>query len=319
MSAAEAGRPEWTTRRERGSVVLIRLMTRLSLVLGRRASRVLVYGIAAYFFASSSAATRASRDYLRRALGRPARPLEGYRHILAFSSTIHDRVYLLNGRHDLFDIAIHGKDLALDTQARGRGAFLMGAHLGSFEVVHALARQQPGARAAMVMFEDNARKINMMVNAVNPRARLAIIPLGRVDSMLKVERALDAGMLVGVLGDRTFGDDTMIRCTFLGEDAHFPSGPFRMAAVLRRPVIFMAGVYLGGNRYAVHFEPLADFTGTSRGERRDAIHAAVRRYAQMLERHCKAAPYNWFNFYDFWDESRSARSAALPAKERADG
>jgi len=307
MSAQPAvppARPEWTRHRERGSVWLIRLMTRLSLRLGRRASRVLVYGIAAYFFASSPAAARASRGYLRRALGREPRPVDGYRHILAFASTIHDRIYLLHGRFDLFDIETTGHEMAMRavSAAPGKkaGAFLMGAHMGSFEVLHALSRRQEGVRAVMVMFEENAQKIAGMVHAVNPEAREAIIPLGRVDSMLKVEKALDDGMFVGILGDRTLADDAEVRCDFLGSEAGFPASPFRMAAVLHRPVIFMAGLYLGGNRYAVHFEPLADFSNTPREERAAAIQAAVRRYAQILERHCRAAPYNWFNFFDFW-------------------
>jgi len=301
---ATPARPAWTTQRERGSVRLIRLMTRLSLLVGRRASRVIVYGIAAYFFAFSPSAARASRAYLRRALGRPSTPVDGYRHILAFASTIHDRLYLLNDRQDLFEITIHGQDVAREAVASGRGAFLMGAHLGSFEVIHAVGRHEPGVRAVMVMFEENAQKISGMVNAVNPAMHQQIIPLGRVDSMLQVERALDEGMFVGVLGDRTLAAGSDVECPFLGAPAQFSSDPFRIAAVLKRPVIFMAGIYLGGNRYAVHFEKLADFTSTPRAWRKAAVEAAVRTYAEVLERHCRATPYNWFNFFDFWKDPR---------------
>jgi predicted LPLAT superfamily acyltransferase len=60
-----------------------------------------------------------------------------------------------------------------------------------------------------------------MVNAVNPAAQQAIIPLGRIDSMLNVEKALDDGMFVGVLGDRTLADDAEIRCDFLGGEPAF--------------------------------------------------------------------------------------------------
>ncbi|WP_206712379.1 hypothetical protein, partial [Escherichia coli] len=35
------------------------------------------------------------------------------------------------GRFDLFDIRLHGETLVDDALAGGRGAFLMGAHLGS--------------------------------------------------------------------------------------------------------------------------------------------------------------------------------------------
>jgi hypothetical protein len=86
--------------------------------------------------------------------------------------------------------------------------------------------------------------------------------------------------------------------------APFPVGPWRMAAMLRRPVFFMAGLYLGGNRYQVHFEPLADFSATPRAAAAAAIDAAQRRYAARLAHYCRLAPYNWFNFFDFWRRER---------------
>jgi predicted LPLAT superfamily acyltransferase len=87
---------------------------------------------------------------------------------------------------------------------------------------------------------------------------------------------------------------------FLGARAAFPLGPMRAAALLRRRVLFMLGLYRGGRRYHIVFEPLADFSGTGSGERAAAVAAAVARYAQLLEQHCRRDPYNWFNFFDFW-------------------
>ena len=112
--------------------------------------------------------------------------------------------------------------------------------------------------------------------------------------------------MVGILADRATGTDAYQTVSFLGAPAHFPSGPFRMAAMLRQPVFFMAGLYLGGNRYDVHFEQIADFSSIDRGERDAAIRVAVEKYVATLERHCRAQPYNWFNFYDFWKSARDA-------------
>jgi predicted LPLAT superfamily acyltransferase len=74
----------------------------------------------------------------------------------------------------------------------------------------------------------------------------------------------------------------------------------RAAAILRCPVFFMAGLYLGKNNYHVVFERVADFSGTPAGVRSAAVHAAIERYAAALDRYCRAYPYNWFNFHDFW-------------------
>ena len=56
----------------------------------------------------------------------------------------------------------------------------------------------------------------------------------------------------------------------------------------------------GGNRYDIHFETLADFSAVDRRGRSLAVQAAMVRYAELLEQYCYKAPYNWFNFFDFW-------------------
>ena len=287
-------------------MLMLRVMTWISLRLGRRAARGVLHLIAAYFLLFAPASRRASSDYLRRALGRPARWRDLYRHFFTFAATIHDRVYLVNRRFDLFDFEVHGEDTLHRLLAGGKGLFLMGAHLGSFEVIRAIGRKHQDLRVAMLMHEDNAQKINAMLAAINPEAVQDIIGLGHIDSMLRVRERLDAGGIVGMLADRTPGNDTLYPVQILGADANLPIGPFRMAALLRRPVVFMTGLYLGGNRYAIHFEPLADFSAVARGQRDAALQAAITRYATLLDQYCRKAPYNWFNFFDFWQPAPAA-------------
>ena len=106
-------------------------------------------------------------------------------------------------------------------------------------------------------------RLNAVATGINPAVQQDIIPLGQIDSMLRVRDRLDDGTVVGILGDRTLGDERIMPVRFLGADAPLPVGPFRLAALLRRPVIFMVGLYLGGNRYEIYFEPLADFSQNS--------------------------------------------------------
>lgn len=301
-----ASHTSWAHAPERSNMLMLRVMTWISLRLGRRAARGILHLIAAYFLLFAPASRRASSAYLGRALGRPARWRDLYQHFFTFAATIHDRVYLVNRRFDLFDFEVHGEDTLHRLLADGKGLFLMGAHLGSFEVIRAIGRKHKDLRVAMLMHEDNAQKINAMLAAINPEAVQDIIGLGHIDSMLKVRERLDAGGVVGMLVDRTPGNDTLYPVQILGADAHLPGGPFRMAALLRRPVVFMTGLYLGGNRYAIHFEPLADFSDVARGQRDAALQAAITRYAALLDQYCRKAPYNWFNFFDFWQPAPTA-------------
>ena len=304
MSSGEQSTSSWRHQQERSNLAILRLMVWISLTLGRRIGRLVLYGIALYFLFFSPLARRASRAYLGRALGRWAEWSDGYRHVLSFASTIHDRVYLLNGRFDLFDIEVHGAEALHAALARQPGALLIGAHLGSFEVLRAVGRGRAGLKVAMLMYEDNARKINATLEAINPAAGEDIIALGRLESMLEARDKLDSGYLVGLLADRGLADEATREHAFLGQPASFPIGPFRIAAMLRRPVFFMTGLYLGGNRYRIHFEPLADFSRVEPGARDAAIVQAQAQYVARLEHYCRLAPYNWFNFFDFWQKVR---------------
>jgi len=300
---------EWLAVRERGSILLLRSMVFVSLRVGRTLSRGLLYGIAVYFFLFAPSARRHSRRYLRLALGRSPSAKDRFRHILYFATCIHDRVFLLNEQYDRFQITIEGESLVRVQHDAGSGAFLLGAHLGSFELMRSVGRRQRGLHVSMAMYERNAQKMNTVFAAINPAANPDIIALGEIDAMLRIAERLDRGAFVGVLGDRTLGEEAVQAVTVLGERAYLPVGPMRAAAVLRRPVLFMAGLYRGKNHYHVVFAEVADFSAIPAGGRDAAVRAAIDRYAALLDRYCRTDPYNWFNFFDFWRERTAAAGA----------
>ncbi len=291
---------EWVNRPERSTVGIIRFIVWFALTFGRRASRLLLYPICIYFVAFSAKARSASRLYLSRVLGRPAKWADIFRHYFYFASTILDRVFLLSGRNELFDIRMHGAEVFRSAMEKQKGFFLISAHMGSFEVMHAIGRDLGKIDATMVMYEENAQKLSSVLKSINPQGNPAVIPLGRVDSMLKIQEALDQGGCIGMLADRAISGEKMLECDFFGGKMKFPLGPFRLAATLRRPVILMLGLYQGGNRYDVYAEYLGDLSQVERGEREAAIAELVQRYATRLEHFCRAHPYNWFNYYDVW-------------------
>ena len=292
----------WLAQRERSSVFVIRVMVWITLALGRRVGRLLLYPICLYYLAFSVRARRASRQYLSKVLGREPALLDVFRHYYTFAAVALDRVFFLKGRLNAFDVRIDGEHLMLEALAAGRGCLLIGAHLGSFEALRALGRTKE-VRVNLVMYEGNARNIIAVTKAIDPELASAVIPLGSFDSMLRVAECLERGEWIGVLADRALDREGQELASFLGQPAAFPASPFRIAAMLKRPVILMIGLYRGGNRYELRFERLLDEGELVRRDR-DAVREWVQRYAARLEYYCREAPYNWFNFYDFWDERK---------------
>jgi predicted LPLAT superfamily acyltransferase len=311
----ERGAANWAAERERSHPWALHLIRWIALTAGRSATRLLLHPITLYFLLANGKARRASTRYLGRALKRPARLRDVYRHIHRFASTVLDRIYFLQERFELFDVTATNGELIHLPIEQGEGVLMVGAHLGSFEALRANAKNR-GARVAMLMYEGNARLINATLAAVAPQAELNTIALGQPGAMLSLRHWLDEGGIAGLLADRTLpaqsGRSRTLRIDFLGHRAAFSDGPFRLAAMLRRRVVFMAGLYHGGNRYELRFAELADFReqGTEhRAETDRLVREAVMRYVALLEAMCLESPYNWFNFFDFWADDANAPSA----------
>jgi predicted LPLAT superfamily acyltransferase len=304
----------WMRERERSNRGWLRFMRAVATFAGRRVTRLLLHPIVWVYILDRRARQHSAR-YLSRVLGRAATWADVYRHLHTFSATVLDRAYLLQERFELFRFEASGVETILEPFNRGEGVLAFGAHLGSFEALRTIGHEK-GLRVAMIMYGDNARLINETLAALAPRAELHTIALGRIDAMLSIRCWLDEGGVAGLLADRSLPGNShrskAVAFPFLGEPAYFPDGPFRLAAVLRRRVVFMAGLYRGGRDYDLRFVELADFSalgGFGPGERDAAVRAAMQRYVSTLEALCREAPYNWFNFYDFWADAETPTSA----------
>jgi len=308
VSAAPSPAEAWAREGERGSRLALQVMAFIAVTFGRRVARWVLHPITLYFVLFARASRRHSRRYLERVLERPVRARDRYRHVFTFAATVLDRVYFARGHLHEFELHVEGATLMDELVAQGHGALLLGAHLGSFEALHAVGAGRPGLRVAMAMFPDNARMIHETLRAIAPNFHLDIITIGRSHSTLAVRDWLDGGGLVALLGDRVLGTEgpraNFVVLPFLGHAARFSDGPLRLAMLLRRRVVFMAALYRGGGHYDVRFEPLADFTRPSSDpvQRDNRLHDALQAYVQRLEALCRESPYNWFNFFDFWHE-----------------
>ena len=292
----------WLKQRERSNDYALRFLVWMSLSLGRPAGRMLLYPICLYFLLFSVKARRASRKYLGRVLERPPRFGELFRHYYSFATVALDRMFLLRNRFAQFDVRVHGREILDEATARGEPCFLLGAHFGSFEALHAYGLEQD-LNVTMMMFEHGSRNMNALARAINPDLDRSVIGMGSFDSMIKVQERFERGEWVGMLGDRRIHESGAVGVPFLGATASLPTAPFRIAALIGRPVVLMVALYLGGNRYDLHFERLVDVPKLERGKRNAMIREYATRYVQRLEHYCRLAPYNWFNFYDFWADA----------------
>lgn len=311
---------DWTRRPEGGGRFAIWLLRGVALRIGRAPARLLLYPITLYFLLRRGPERRAARAYLARVLGRPARLVDVARLIHRFAGTVLDRVYLLGEQFRRFAVTTHGLEALHAAMDRGRGVLLLGSHLGSFEALRVLSLQRPDVRVRAVLDVGQNAAVTELLGALNPAIAASVID-ARQDGtavVLAIKEALDAQALVTLLADRARPDEPALRANFLGAPAPFPTAPWLIAAALKVPVVLCFGLYRGGNRYELHFETFADELAIERRDRAAALGTILARYAARLEHYTRYEPWNWFNFYDFWQsEALAAGAAGEPAGGRA--
>lgn len=291
----------WRAQPERSNPFTLWLIRTLALRGGRSLGRLLLYPITAYFILTAPIARRASRGYLARVLERTPGARDTWRHFFTFASVLLDRVFFLSGRDRGLHIEVSGGNELLALQAAGRGALLVGAHVGSFDAARALGRGRIDLPLRVLMDVDHNPSITRLLDALNPDIAATVIHPGGIDTALRVHEALQAGEFVGILADRlALPDEPSVELDLLGAPTRLPLGPMRLAVALQAPVILFLGLHQGGNRYVLHFQRLDDDRPVPRQERSALARTLLHRYAAGLETELRKAPYNWFNFYDFW-------------------
>ena len=293
----------WSAFPERGTLASLQLLTWIATHIGRWAGRLLLYPITSYFVVTASAARRTSYEYLNQIRGTSAHWWHVCRHFHCFAATILDRLYLLRGEFQRFDLKLHGKDILHQYMEAGKGCILLGSHLGSFEVLRALGVMQRNFPLKVLMDPTHNQNITHLLDALNPVVANTVIAPDRADTLLTVKESLEAGFFVGTLGDRVSRDEKTTQCRCLGRPAAFPVGPIVLAAMTHCPVILFFGLYRGGNRYEIYFERFADEIILNREHRAEEMQSWMQRYAERLEHYARVAPYNWFNFYPFWNQA----------------
>jgi len=296
----EAEQRAWLERPEAGTAFGLRMLILTMKLLGRGGTRVVLAVVAFYYALFARAANRASRAYLGRLYPRVTFWMV-VRHIRTFAEASFDRMLFAAGTIDKFEIERTGKENLRELARTKRGAILLGAHLGSFEAMRAMARNEDIKINVLVHFA-NARKINAMLRAIAPEfaARIIEIDPGKPHFVLTVQERIEAGELVAILGDRVGLGEKTAEAEFMGGRAKFPVGPYQLAAVLKCPIYLTFGLYYPPRRYSLFCEPFAEIVELPRGKRDEALARYVQRYAERLEFFVRRAPYCWFNFFDFW-------------------
>jgi len=322
--ASGTGLRHWAAIGEETFVGGMWLMYVLFRIGGRLPFRIVLYPVVLWYWFANRAAREASLEYLQRlqqatgAVGHAPGRRDTIRHFLSFAETILDKMLSVGGRYRLDRIRFVGRE-AIDAMVRAKqGALLVTAHMGCLEMCQASADATPGMKLTVLVHTVHAERFNRMLERLSPGRGISLLQVTEISpatAVLLAER-VERGEFVAIAGDRVpivAGRASAVRVPFLGHSAPFPTGAYMLASLLKCP-LYSLGCIRQGDTHEVVFEPLAERVLLPRADRLGACAVYATAFAQRIERQLARAPYEWFNFFSFWNQPGALAAPPMPAR-----
>jgi predicted LPLAT superfamily acyltransferase len=279
----------------------------------------IITAVVCFFFWLGAAPVRArSKIYLEhlQKSGVHVGFLGTYKHIYSFALSMMEKLLGWKGAIKLNRIEPQNDDASkfFEHLDNGRGAFCFCSHLGNIEMLRSLTGY--GGFLTKREFEvfpvldfSRTTKFNALLRELNPDLMDHVIDANSidVDSAVKMKEHIQNGNLVVIAGDRTsaYSRERNIVTTFLGEKAKFPEGAFSLAGILNAPIYFIFAIRKKDfdirSTYELHVVRAKTSLECPRKERPERLKMLLQEYTELLEKFCKEHPYQWYNFFNFWE------------------
>ena len=195
---------------------------------------------------------------------------------------------------------------------------ILSTHLGNMEICRAIFSSGENKKPLNVItYNEHAPSFNDFLKQVNPEAAINFIHINNFgpDDTIKLKQKIDDGEAVVIFADRTSvtNPNSVQFVPFLSAPAPIAIGPFALASIMDCPVYFMTCLKDSTTgRYQAHVEHFADAVKVKRKDRQTYFNQLMCRYADRLSYYCLKEPYQWNNFFDFWQANESLDDKAAP-------
>jgi predicted LPLAT superfamily acyltransferase len=283
-------------------------------VLGRRVAYVLSIFPAIYFsFASPDVA--ATMDFHRRIFGPQSRWKRRwlvFRHFYSFGRALIDRTAILAGHTKGFSFIFDGDAHLRTAVAEGRGVLLLTAHLGNWEAAGQLLTRLD-VPVTVTGFDKESPEIRSLLNGAS-KQKFKLLPLtGGPTDAIPLVAALRRGEVVAMLGDRSYGSPSA-RIPFCGGTASFPIGAYVVASIAGASLMHVFSLREPGGRYRFFGFPPQYPRMPVHHERDAYLKNCAAGFARDLEYVLRRDPFQWYNFFPFWDEVQPPAPAQPKSK-----
>ena len=287
---------EWEGK-SKGTVLGFKIVIFFTRKLGVCAAYGLLFFVALYYFFFAGKGTRSIYYYFRKRLkyNVPKSIFGIYKSYFTFGKTIIDKAAISSGLKSQFTYECDGVENIINLLDKKQGGIMISAHVGNFEIAEFFFEEiDTRSQISLVTTDAEHKNIKEYMEKVTMRSNIKFILVQEdMSHIFEINKALTNAELVCFTGDRYMKDSKVMAETLLGKEANFPAGPFLLASRLNVPVLFVYVMKETNKHYHL-------YARQAEVKNRDA-QGLLKKYTESVESMLKKYPYQWFNYFDFWD------------------
>ena len=281
--------------------------------LGKHFSHTIIWFIALTVWLLNPSVRKVSKQYLDNlkqfaAVNNISLPhLSTLKHINRFCNNFLDQLLSWQNKLDMRDVipVDNSHERFVIQTTKNTGSVIISAHIGNIEMMRAINNHlQIKNKLNIIIWMNNNKRFMKYLKKLDPNSNINLIPSNNIDpsTIFTLDDKIKKGEVIVILADRITGSESKtVEVEFLGKQAFLPQGPWILAGILNAPVFTSYNIYSDG-RYHSYLNEWGPIKLRDRKNREEEIKQLASRFIQELEEMIIKSPYDWFNFYNFWQE-----------------
>ncbi len=281
--------------------------------------RLMAFVIGFFYWLFSVNERRISKDFLTVAKSYGAdfnnKKPSTLKHFISFALNLVETIQGWGGKFSFKNVTWQNDDVGelVKNINSKKGCVCVVSHIGNAQMMRALASMnEAGTENKIAITSVMDTKVTggfvKLIERINEDSGFHIVGADDFgpETIFLLQQRLEQGEIVVIAGDRIGAhSERYIELPVLGKKAKFPYGVFLLVSLLNSPTYFIFGMRHKDLSMTPSYDMFvtknnADFN-CSRKERAGRIEQTAGNFIEQAEKKVKEHPYQWYNFFNFWD------------------
>jgi len=298
---------QWFQLKEQGAGTKRLILTwYLYKIFGEKALRCIAFCMSLFILVFSHDIRKSSKKYLQIIYPETKihpNLLNQFKHILNYANSLADKILIFSGNFNVENIKFENEEIRnelFQNINKKQGVFFLCNHVGNVEAMQAFflnKKTNPVFGVNIFISRKQSKIFNKFLKNIGKEipAKIYNVEDIGIETGIEIKQNLDKGEIVFIAGDRLSENDSRTRknntkTEMFSHTIYLPKGSFKLAKLMNTKIYFISLIKFD-EKYTIFLDKANNLSEEN----------LVKSFIEFEEKMILKNPYQFFNFYDFFE------------------